>query len=42
VNPLSPHDLISTLGPWAMLLVLFAETGLLIGAQVGSCPSSAP
>jgi membrane-associated protein len=31
VNPLSPHDLISTLGPWAMLLVLFAETGLLIG-----------
>ena len=31
VNPLSPHDLIATLGPWAMLLVLFAETGLLIG-----------
>ncbi len=31
MNPLSPHDLIATLGPWAMLLVLFAETGLLIG-----------
>lgn len=31
MNPLSPHDLISTLGPWAMLVVLFAETGLLIG-----------
>jgi membrane-associated protein len=31
MNPLSPHDLISTLGPWAMFLVLFAETGLLIG-----------
>jgi membrane-associated protein len=31
VNPLSPHDLIATLGPWAMLLVMFAETGLLVG-----------
>jgi membrane-associated protein len=31
MNPLSPQDLISTLGPWAMFLVLFAETGLLIG-----------
>jgi membrane-associated protein len=31
MNPLSPHDLLATLGPLAMLVVLFAETGLLIG-----------
>ncbi len=31
MNPLSPHDLIATLGPWALLLTMFAETGLLIG-----------
>jgi membrane-associated protein len=31
VNPLSAHDLVATLGPWAAFLVLFAETGLLVG-----------
>ena len=31
MNPLSPHDLLSTLGPWALLIAMFAETGLLIG-----------
>jgi membrane-associated protein len=31
MNLLDPHSLLSQLGPWAVLLVMFAETGLLIG-----------
>jgi membrane-associated protein len=31
MSPLSPHDLIAVLGPWAVFVVLFAETGLLVG-----------
>ncbi|TDO51762.1 membrane-associated protein [Kribbella sp. VKM Ac-2527] len=31
MNLLDPHSLLSHLGPWAVLLVMFAETGLLIG-----------
>jgi membrane-associated protein len=31
MNPLSPHDLIAVLGPWAVFAVLFLETGLLVG-----------
>jgi membrane-associated protein len=31
LNPLDPHSLLSTLGAFGVFLVLFAETGLLIG-----------
>jgi membrane-associated protein len=31
MNLLDPQSLLSQLGPWAVLLVMFAETGLLIG-----------
>ncbi len=31
LNPLSPQDLLSAAGPWALWIVIFAETGLLIG-----------
>jgi membrane-associated protein len=31
LNPLSPKDLLHTAGPWALWIVIFAETGLLIG-----------
>jgi len=31
LNPLSPHDLLQAAGPWALWIVIFAETGLLIG-----------
>jgi membrane-associated protein len=31
MSSLSPHDLIAVLGPWAVFVVLFAETGLLVG-----------
>ncbi|HEY2832560.1 MAG TPA: DedA family protein [Sporichthyaceae bacterium] len=31
MNPLSPHDWLDALGPAALLVVLFAETGLLVG-----------
>jgi membrane-associated protein len=31
VNPLSPNSLLSWAGEWALWLVIFAETGLLIG-----------
>jgi membrane-associated protein len=31
MSPLSPHDLIAVLGPWAVFVVLFLETGLLVG-----------
>lgn len=31
INPLSPHDLLQAAGPWALWIVIFAETGLLIG-----------
>jgi membrane-associated protein len=31
MNPLDPNSLLTHLGPWAVLLVMFAETGLLVG-----------
>ena len=31
MNPLSAHDWLETLGPIALFLVMFAETGLLVG-----------
>jgi membrane-associated protein len=31
VNPLSPHDWLNTMGPLALFVVMFAETGLLVG-----------
>jgi membrane-associated protein len=31
VNPLSAHDWLATMGPAALFVVMFAETGLLIG-----------
>jgi membrane-associated protein len=31
MNLLDPNSLLTQLGPWAVLLVMFAETGLLIG-----------
>src|SRR5882672_3721344 len=31
MNLLDPQSLLSQLGPWAVLLVMFAETGLLVG-----------
>ncbi|MFF1819689.1 DedA family protein [Kribbella sp. NPDC058245] len=31
MNPLDPQSLLTHLGPWAVLLVMFAETGLLVG-----------
>jgi len=31
LNPLDPHSLLSTLGVLGVFLVLFAETGLLVG-----------
>jgi membrane-associated protein len=31
MNPLSAHDWLSSMGPAALLVVMFAETGLLIG-----------
>ncbi|MEU4192372.1 DedA family protein [Kribbella sp. NPDC026611] len=31
MNPLDPNSLLTHLGPWAVLLAMFAETGLLIG-----------
>lgn len=31
LNPLDPHDLLATFGVFGVFLVLFAETGLLIG-----------
>jgi len=31
LNPLSPGDLLNSAGVWALWLVIFAETGLLIG-----------
>jgi membrane-associated protein len=31
LNPLDAHSLLSSFGPWGILVVLFAETGLLIG-----------
>jgi membrane-associated protein len=31
MSPLSAHDLIASLGPWAVFVVLFVETGLLVG-----------
>jgi membrane-associated protein len=31
MNLLDPNSLLSQLGPWAVLLVMFAETGLLVG-----------
>ena len=31
MNPLSPHDIITTLGVIGVLAALFIETGLLIG-----------
>lgn len=31
LNPLNPRDLLQTAGQWALWIVIFAETGLLVG-----------